>query len=265
MGGHQAKILKTESGAGMSGGINKISEYADGQRTRVAYYGQPRATMRPTPFSVPQAKKDGKIDRGWLDVDVPGGVASDEAMAAAEERLALMEELATVAAVVGTHADLQALDVAKFTANDFVRVQKDETQLDERDRPMRSFYQLSPDKSAWVWRFSEVVALPAKSGFGTDVQDDGTVDLVPSTEMEPTPALPVGGTQGQVLTKTDATDFNVKWEDPKGGGGGSGLFGFQIDENGHLILTIADDATPNNFAIDFNTSSPTYGHLLATI
>ena len=57
-----------------------------GTRINIAYYGQPRATQKPTPFAVPQAKQDGKIDRGWLDVDVPGGVASHEAIDGAMEQ-----------------------------------------------------------------------------------------------------------------------------------------------------------------------------------
>jgi parallel beta-helix repeat protein len=40
-------------------------------RTRAAYFGQPRATLTPTPWSVPQAGANGQIDPGWL----PGGSA----------------------------------------------------------------------------------------------------------------------------------------------------------------------------------------------
>lgn len=35
------------------------------------------------------------------------------------------------------------------------------------------------------------------------------------------PGVPVGGTDGQVLTKTSATDYATAWEDPTGGGGGA--------------------------------------------
>jgi hypothetical protein len=48
---------------------------AGGTRTKVAFYGQPRATRTPTPFGVPQAGVDGKIDSGWLGGDVPATVA----------------------------------------------------------------------------------------------------------------------------------------------------------------------------------------------
>lgn len=34
------------------------------------------------------------------------------------------------------------------------------------------------------------------------------------------PGVPTGGTDGQVLTKASATDYDTAWEDPTGGGGG---------------------------------------------
>lgn len=37
--------------------------------------------------------------------------------------------------------------------------------------------------------------------------------------IEPSGALPAGGTAGQILTKVDNQDFNADWEDPTAGGG----------------------------------------------
>lgn len=38
------------------------------------------------------------------------------------------------------------------------------------------------------------------------------------------PGVPAGGTANQVLSKTDATDYNTRWVTPSGGGGGSSVF-----------------------------------------
>lgn len=47
------------------------------------------------------------------------------------------------------------------------------------------------------------------------------VNLVSASEPGPAgPGVPAGGTDGQVLTKTSATDYATAWEDPTGGGGG---------------------------------------------
>ena len=53
---------------------------ATGTRTRVAFYGQPRATLLSTPFGVPQARINGKIDKEWIDDDVPVSVRGVEGL-----------------------------------------------------------------------------------------------------------------------------------------------------------------------------------------
>jgi hypothetical protein len=60
-----------------SGGAGGVQTYfqergrmmgaASGTRTKAAFYGQPRALMKNTPFSVPQARGSGKIDGEWVD------------------------------------------------------------------------------------------------------------------------------------------------------------------------------------------------------
>jgi hypothetical protein len=54
---------------------------ASAQRTKVAYYGQPRAAQTPMAFGVPQADRTGRIDSGWLGDDVPATVESADALA----------------------------------------------------------------------------------------------------------------------------------------------------------------------------------------
>lgn len=51
------------------------------------------------------------------------------------------------------------------------------------------------------------------------LQEMGTGDSVPVANG----GVPTGGTSGQVLTKVDATDFNLSWSTPSGGGGGSSI------------------------------------------
>ena len=41
--------------------------------------------------------------------------------------------------------------------------------------------------------------------------------------------LPAGGANGQVLTKTSATDYAVAWSTPSGGGGGGNVVVSQTD------------------------------------
>lgn len=51
-----------------------------------------------------------------------------------------------------------------------------------------------------------------------------SVSVIASATPGPAgPGVPVGGTDGQVLTKTSATDYATAWEDPTGGGGASAL------------------------------------------
>lgn len=42
-------------------------------------------------------------------------------------------------------------------------------------------------------------------------------------DWRPVGGVPAGGTAGQVLTKTDATDFNAQWAPPTSSGGGGGV------------------------------------------
>lgn len=49
------------------------------------------------------------------------------------------------------------------------------------------------------------------------------------------PGVPTGGTDGQVLTKTSATDYATAWEDPTGGGGGA------PDDVDYLVGTASGD------------------------
>lgn len=52
-------------------------------------------------------------------------------------------------------------------------------------------------------------------------QEVVTITLASASEPGPAgPGVPTGGTDGQVLTKTSATDYATAWEDPTGGGGG---------------------------------------------
>jgi len=50
-----------------------------------------------------------------------------------------------------------------------------------------------------------------------------TIDGIPVTvgnvDLNPDSLVPTGGTDGQVLTKTSAVDYETAWEDPTGGGG----------------------------------------------
>lgn len=52
-----------------------------------------------------------------------------------------------------------------------------------------------------------------------------------------TGGIPIGGTTGQVLAKIDATDYNVHWITPSGGGGGSGdVVGPAGATDNHLVV-----------------------------
>lgn len=50
--------------------------------------------------------------------------------------------------------------------------------------------------------------------------------------------LPGGGTTGQVLTKTSASDYATSWQTPAagGGGGGGGLTQAQVDQRARLAV-----------------------------
>lgn len=50
-------------------------------------------------------------------------------------------------------------------------------------------------------------------------------------------SLPAGGTTGQVLTKTSATDYAAVWATPSGGGGGAGGAPVYIQETDPLAMS----------------------------
>lgn len=65
------------------------------------------------------------------------------------------------------------------------------------------------------------------------------VEVILESASEPGPAgpgVPVGGTDGQVLTKTSATDYATAWEDPTGGGGSGAP-----DDATYLVTTAHGD------------------------
>ena len=70
--------------------------------------------------------------------------------------------------------------------------------------------------------------------------------------LSPTPhGIPVGGDDGDVLTKTSSTDYAVAWETPTGGGGG----GITTED---AVDAVAGALTPgNNIDITYNDSAGT--------
>ena len=70
-------------------------------------------------------------------------------------------------------------------------------------------------------------------------------------ENPPVPAgegIPPGGTTGQVLTKKSDEDYDAEWQDPQGGGGGTGEDGGyytpSVSEEGVLSWTASKPSMP---------------------
>ncbi|AWI10325.1 hypothetical protein [Ereboglobus luteus] len=123
----------------------------------------------------------GNVDN-TSDADKPISKATQQALAGkanqgdmdhAIERLNLLEEQAVVAEITETYAGLQTLSKSKFTANDYVKVLKDEIRGGKA-----SFYQLSADKTAWNWKYSEApISLPLE-GDQVGISNPNTGQLV---------------------------------------------------------------------------------------
>lgn len=59
---------------------------------------------------------------------------------------------------------------------------------------------------------------PLRIGTTVPIQQFEATDTIPPANIEN--GIPAGGSDGQVLTKTSATNYATAWETPSGGGGG---------------------------------------------
>jgi hypothetical protein len=74
------------------------------------------------------------------------------------------------------------------------------------------------------------------------------------------PGVPTGGSSGQVLTKTSATDYATAWQTPTGGGGG--ISGVVIQEE---ETTVAAAATTIDFGNGFDVTETPAGEANVTV
>lgn len=78
----------------------------------------------------------------------------------------------------------------------------------------------------------------------------------------PGPGVPAGGTDGQVLTKTSATDYATAWETPSGGGGGGGLATYALPSSFPYGIPAASLSAAQT-GLTYSTNARTHFHFFA--
>ena len=97
---------------------------------------------------------------------------------------------------------------------------------------------------------SGVVTFTSDDGLGFATSDLRGANGTNGNDGADGQGVPTGGSAGQVLEKIDGTDYNTQWVTPSGGGGGTTINFFQVQDNSGAGQTL----TGTNSYADINSS-----------